>query len=99
MARRHQGCVLVAHIVHRKSDMPIAITVGIGFCSPLVPGQLDLGTALVVAQVDERKIIEIETMHRGQVQDIAVERERRVQVTDADHGVNEFCHRIKYQDS
>ncbi|KND61615.1 Glutamate decarboxylase [Candidatus Burkholderia verschuerenii] len=60
-----KALMLGARIVDDDGEVTVAIAMRIRFGASLVPGQFDLGFGFVVAQIDEREVVEIESMTRG----------------------------------
>src|SRR5213592_251209 len=71
---------------------PIAGAVGVRLGASPVQGQLKLEIVLGIAQIDERKLGEIQAARRLEAERVAVETHGPVQVEDADHGVDHFRH-------
>src|SRR3954453_12808943 len=87
-----QAPVLAVEVVHAEGDMPVAVAMRVGLDAALVQGQLDLEVRLGVAQVDQREAVEVEAVGHLQAQRGSVEGDRPVEVEDADHHVDGFCH-------
>src|SRR3954451_6330969 len=87
-----QAPVLAVEIVHAEGDVPVAVTVRVRLGAAVVRGQLDLEIGLGVAQVDQGEAVELEPVRDLQAKGGAVERDRLVEVEDADHHVDGFGH-------
>src|SRR6266850_3110543 len=91
-SQRLDARMLAREVIHAHGDMSIAGAVGIRLGAPPVKGQLKLEIVLGIAQVDERKLGEIQAARRLKTKRVAVETHGPFQIEDADHGVNHFRH-------
>src|SRR5882762_10489850 len=91
-SQRLDARVLAREVIHAHGDVSIAGAVGVRLGASPVQGQLKLEIVLGIAQIDERKLGEIQAARRLQAERVAVETHGPVQVEDADHGVDHFRH-------
>src|SRR5712691_10204586 len=91
-SQRLDARVLAREVIHAHGDVSIAGAVGVRLGASPVQGQLKLEIVLGIAQIDERKLGEIQAARRLEAERVAVETHGPVQVEDADHGVDHFRH-------
>src|SRR6267378_2652880 len=91
-SQRLDARVLAREVIHAHGDVSIAGAVGVRLGASPIQGQLKLEIVLGIAQIDERKLGEIQAARRLEAERVAVETHGPVQVEDADHGVDHFRH-------
>ena len=79
-------------IVDADCKMTVSIAVAIGLRPALVQGQFDFEVVLVVAQVNQREIVEIVSVGDRKAERLAVERDRFFDIEHPDHGMNCLGH-------
>src|SRR3954464_9796799 len=71
-----QAPVVAVEVVHAEGDVAVAVTVRVGLGAALVHGQLDPDIVPAIAQVDQRKAVEVEAVSHVQAQRGSVEGDR-----------------------
>src|SRR5690606_31555731 len=77
---------------NRNGEMPISIAMVVRLRAALVHGEFQFEIRLLIAQVDEREALEIETICNLQTKSRSVERDGPLIIKHPDHGVNHFGH-------
>src|SRR3954453_14034187 len=87
-ARPLEPDVLGAQVVDAESHVAVTVAQAVGLIPALVQRQLDLEVGLGIAEVDQREAVEVVPVRHLEVQRLAVEGDRALQVEHADHHVD-----------
>jgi hypothetical protein len=87
-----EALMLGINVIDRDREMTVAITVYIGFVTPLIDGQLDFKMTFIIAQIDKFEVVEIETIRNPKAERLFVKVNGAVHVEHTKHGVNYLGH-------
>jgi len=84
-------------VIDDKRDMTIAIAQVVRFGAGMVDGQLNLKPGVVVAQINQRKIVKLKTFGDVEAKCGLIKLNGSRLLKDADHRVDRFRHRCSSQ--
>lgn len=90
--QRLDACMLCIQVVDAHGDVPVTTAMRIRLFFIVIQCQLNLEVIFSVAQVDQRKPFELMPALFIQVESPGIKIDRRVQVQDTDHGMDDFGH-------